>query len=175
LLEQLVWDNIAELVFNPEIIIEYLEREHEQEWRREYETQLEFLGKELEKLASQKIRWREAYLNEVITLEEYKSHRQQIEKRAGALRQEQQDLETKLGTEISLEEKKRIVLKGLEGIREQMAERELSFEFRRRILGLLIDQIYVDSEKRTIRLEGVIRETYSFAEGFESGLILRWR
>jgi site-specific DNA recombinase len=171
LLEQLVWDNIAELVFNPEIIIEYLEREHEQEWRREYETQLEFLGKELEKLASQKVRWREAYLNEVITLEEYKSHRQQIEKRAGALRQEQQDLETKLGTEISLEEKKRIVLKGLEGIREQMAERELSFEFRRRILGLLIDQIYVDSEKKTIRLEGVIRETYSF----ESGLILRWR
>lgn len=172
-LEQFVWDRVAEIILDPEIVISYLEQEHQDVQQQEYERQFAFLGDELDRLEQQDERWRDAYLGKVISLDEFKGYRDQIAHRKSELAHERGNLEKKLGKLMTLEQKKEIVLQGLEQLRQKMqTDESATFEEKRKLLGVLLDEIYVDSERKTIRFEGIIRDRYDLSDtGFDLGSI----
>lgn len=135
------------------------------------------MEEELAKLELQNERWREAYLGEVISLDEFKGYRDQIARRKSELIRDKRTVENKLGKLMTLEQKREVVLQGLEQLRQKMQTDEpATFEHKRKLLRILLDAIYVDSERKIIRFEGIINARYDFSgTGFVLGSNLRWR
>lgn len=157
-LEQLVWSKIAEIIYDPELVISYLEKQYSASRREELEQELAYLNEQLEDMIGQKLRWREAYLREVIDLEEFEAYRSELAARANALEQEKAQIIARLEGTVDLEEQKRVVLSGLERLKAQIEGQDLPFELKRQILTLLVDDIWINGETKEMRIEGVIRE-----------------
>ena len=96
---------------------------------------------------------------------EYKEYREQYKKRHAELTEAIQALEKLCAHRLSYEEKKRIVLEGLAELRKALPEdgnsEEIPFAIRRNLVRQLLDHIWINSELETIRLEGVIKATYT--------------
>jgi site-specific DNA recombinase len=149
-LDELVWRDLRDLLSHPECIAEALERAHGGGWLpQELKARQENLSKGRAALERRLERLTEAYLGEIISLAEYKRHREEIERKDEALATHQRQLQAQA--------QRRMELAGVAGSIEDFCERvqggldEATFEQRRQLVELLIDRVVVTDEEVEIR------------------------
>lgn len=149
-LDELVWDDLCDLLRHPECITEALERAHGGGWLpQELKARQENLRKGRSALERRLERLTEAYLGEILSLSEYKRHRQEIENKDQALATQQRQLQAQA--------EQRMEIAGMANSIEEFCERvqdgldEATFEQRRQLVELLIDRIVVTDDEVEIR------------------------
>lgn len=149
-LDELVWRDLCDLLAHPECIAGALERAHGGGWLpQELKARQENLRKGRAALERRLERLTEAYLGEVVSLPEYKRHREEIERKDEALANQQSQLQAQA--------QQRMELAGVVGSIEGFCERvqcgldEATFEQRRQLVELLIDRVVVTDDEVEIR------------------------
>ena len=149
-LDELVWQDLCELMSNPQIIAQGLARARAGEWLpQELQARRENLRKGQVSLDHQLNRLTEAYLSEVIPLTEYKRRRHELEERKQALAGQEQHLKVQVdrqaevaGMVTSIEEFSQRVCAGLA---------TATFEQKRQLVELLVDRVVVADGEVEIR------------------------
>lgn len=149
-LDALVWADLCEVLLHPECLAHALQRAQGGHWLpQEVQARRENLRKARVSLEHQVERLTEAYLAEVVPLEEYKRRRYELEQRLEGLATQVRQLEASAtrhvelaGIAQSIEEFCQRVSCGLE---------QASFEQKRQLIELLIDRVVVTNEEVEIR------------------------
>jgi site-specific DNA recombinase len=149
-LDELVWQDLCEVIMKPELIRQALERAWRGNWLpQELQARRENLRRGLRSLERQLERLTEAYLKEVIPLEEYGRRRRDLEQRQEALAEEAKQMERQV--------ERTVELAGLTASIEEFTARirqgfdNAGFDQKRQLVELLIDRVVVSHEEVEIR------------------------
>ncbi|MBI3361896.1 MAG: hypothetical protein HY023_12385 [Chloroflexi bacterium] len=134
-----------------------------------YQEQLAFVDSQLADLVKEREKFEAAYQRDIYTLDEFEEKMRDIRGKVNVLEVSRAKIESKLAETHSIEDQKRVVLIALGKVRAEVEQakgekrqpNELPFELKRKILSLLIDVIWVNSEERTFTIEGEIKGTFA--------------
>ena len=149
-LEELVWQDLVELISQPELILQALQRAQTGEWLpQQLQARRQTLNQALAHLARQEERLLEAYLAEVIELAELDRKRQDIAQKQQALDRQVRQLEAQLHKQIEIN----AVAPSIETFcqRVQQGLAQATFDQKRDLVELLIDRVIVDDAQVEIR------------------------
>ena len=149
-LDKVVWDDLCYLLTQPELITQALKRAQSGEWLpQELQARQQNLRRANRTLAHQVDRLTEAYLAEVLGLEEYQRRRLELEKRMEVLQQQALQLEG----QANRQEKILAWTHSIEAFchRVQKGLVEATFAQKRQLIELLIDRVVVTNEEVEIR------------------------
>lgn len=163
-IEAFVWSKVEELVTHPDLFLKLIEESGDDPAAIEDQQKLEYLEGQLAEVSNQYERWKKAYEHGVITLKEYEGYRNDYMKKSAELNGAKKEIEIKIGDRVSKEEQRRLILNGLAELRQGLEQpglgEEPPFEVKRRLLLQILDCVWVDTEKKTIRFEGVLKSSY---------------
>jgi hypothetical protein len=116
-------------------------------------------------------RWNQAYGAGFLSLAEWGERKQAVQQERAKLNGAIAKVQGQLAEKEDLEQQKEIILTEIASLEEnEFGEgKELPFKLKRRIVGLLVDNVVVDTRQRTFELHGVIRATRSYGQQFGSG------
>ena len=171
-LERRVWEEIEQVIYDPHLLIHRLEQREGTERRKVYQTRLNQISASLADLEMAKEKFEAAYQRDIYSLDEFEVKMKQLRAEAGALDEARTNIQKELAQALSLEDQKAVVLAALANIRSEVERAradnkqpdELPQGIKRRVLELLVDVIWVNSETRTFTIEGVIRGTFALDE-----------
>lgn len=149
-LEELVWQDLVELISQPELIIQALQRAQTGEWLpQQLQARRQTLNQALAHLARQEERLLEAYLAEVIELAELERKRRDIAQKQQALDRQVRQLEAQLHKQIEIN----AIAPSIEAFcqRVQQGLAQATFDQKRELVELLIDRVIVDDTQVEIR------------------------
>jgi site-specific DNA recombinase len=168
-LERRVWEEIESVIYDPSLIIRRLEQREIEEHTLSYQEQLAFIDKQLADIAKEREKFEVAFQRDIYTLDEFAEKMGDIRGKLKVLEISRAKLETKLAETHSIEDQKRVVLAALAKIKAEVDRaskdgqqpQEIPFDLKRKILALIVDVIWVDSEKRVFTIEGEIKGTFA--------------
>jgi site-specific DNA recombinase len=149
-LDAIVWNDVCELIMEPECIVHALQRVHEGCWiPQELQARREALRKAMAALDQQMDRLTEAYLIAVIPVAEYQRRRQDLE-------QKRRSLETQVKELVTQVERQAEVTQLATSIQEfcrrtQAGLAQATFEQKRTLVQLLVDRVLVINDEVEIR------------------------
>jgi site-specific DNA recombinase len=149
-LDELVWQDLVELLSQPEQIIQALQRAQCGEWLpQQIQARRQTLNQALAQLARQEERLLEAYLAEVIELAELERKRQDIAQKQNALHRQVGQLEAQIHKQIEIS----AIAPSIEKFchRVQQGLDQATFAQKRELVELLIDCVIVDDAQVEIR------------------------
>jgi site-specific DNA recombinase len=149
-LEELVWEDLCKVLIHPEHIRNALERAHGGEWvPQELKARLKTVGKAITHIERQKRRLLDAYLGGVIELPELERKRRELKGRSESLLTQQRQLEASANERIELAKIADSIERFCEQVRSGLSD--ATFEQKRALVELLIDQVVVTDEEVEIR------------------------
>lgn len=171
-LERRVWEEIEAIIYNPSIIIARLNERANEQTSTGYQAQLDYIKKQLNELAIEKSKFEAAYNRDIYTLDEFEVKMKDIKGKKKTLDESKVKVEAKISETHSIEEKKKVVLKALEKIRQQVEKArkqkklpdEIPYDLKRKILSTLVEVVWVNPIKRTFTIEGEINGTFAFED-----------
>lgn len=180
LLEKFVWGKVEELVTNPELFLRLAQEAENDTQVVEEEIQLQYIGDQIADITGRYEQWKRAYETKVITLQEYESHRTEYNRRKLELEEAKHDIEKKIGKRLSRAERRKLILAGLAELNRGLPQTEpnvdIPFDLKRRLMQQLLDCIWIDSQAKTIRFEGVLKTNYTEEETwFVFGSNRKWQ
>jgi site-specific DNA recombinase len=149
-LDEIVWQDLCEVIREPELIRQALERAWSGNWLpQEMQARRENLRRGRRSLERQIERLTEAYLKEVIPLAEYERRRRDLEQREEALDEQAQQMERQVERNVELAG----VVTSVEDFTGRIGRglAAATFEQRRQLVELLIDRVVVSNEEVEIR------------------------
>ncbi len=149
-LDDLVWNDLCELMRQPEHLAQSLRRAHAGQWLpQELQARRETLHKGRAGLAQQLERLTEAYLSGVIPLVEYQRRRGECERRQQVLDQQAQQLHQQVTEQSEIGK----LVASVEEFRQRVAQglTTATFEQKRQLVELLIDRVVVTDSDVEIR------------------------
>jgi site-specific DNA recombinase len=149
-LDALVWQDLCEMLTHPDRIATALYRAQGGQWLpQELQTRRENLRKARVSLEQQMERLTDAYLANVLQLEEYKRRRLELEQRLSVIAEQKRQLEANVGHHDQLAG----MVQSIEAFcqRVQQGISEATFEQKRQLIELLIDRVVVTGEEVEIR------------------------
>ena len=149
-LDTVVWADLCDLLLHPESIRQALQRAQSGAWLpQELQARREGQRKARVNLAHQIDRLTEAYLERIVTLEEYRRRRRELEERAEAIEAQMRQLEASIDRQVELT----AIADGIESFcqRVQQGLAQATFDEMRRLVELLIDRVIVTREEVEIR------------------------
>jgi site-specific DNA recombinase len=149
-LDAVVWADLCDLLTHPEAIQQALQRAQSGEWLpQELQARREGQRKARVNLAHQIDRLTEAYLERIVTLEEYRRRRRDLQERQEAIEAQMRQLEASIDRQEDL----RTLAQGIESFcqRVQQGLAQATFEQKRHLVELLIDRVIVTQEEVEIR------------------------
>jgi site-specific DNA recombinase len=149
-LDELVWHDVCEMLTQPEMIAQALQRAQGGQWLpQELQARRENLRKARVSLEQQLQRLTDAYLANVLGLEEYKRRRLDLEQRQQGLAEQVRQLEASVGRHDELAG----LVQSIEAFcqRVQQGLSNATFEQKRQLIELLIDRVVVTDEEVEIR------------------------
>src|SRR3984893_6029448 len=149
-LDELVWQDLCEVLTHPESIAQALQRAQGGCWLpQELQARRENLRKARVSLEHQMKRLTDAYLANVLQLEEYKRRHQELEHRLQGVAEQVRQLEASVGRRDELA----AVVQSIEAFcqRVQQGLAQATFEQKRQLIELLIDRVVVTNEEVEIR------------------------
>ncbi|MBM3273075.1 recombinase family protein [Candidatus Kaiserbacteria bacterium] len=169
-LERRVWEEIEDVIYNPDRIIRRMEERKEEERKKGYEEQIAYVDSQLADLAKEREKLEAAYKRDIYTLDEFESKMKDLRGKANTLESSKAKLQTQMTAMHSIETQKRVVLAGLDRIRAEVerAKREgrpaneIPVSMKRKLLGLIVDVIWVNSRDETFTIQGEIKGTFAF-------------
>lgn len=174
-LEQRVWEEVENLIYDPAIIIRRLEEKNQEQQVAGFKKQLAFIDNQLAKLAKEQEKFEAAYQRDIYTLDEFEEKMKDMRFKRNALEVSRSGVEAKLAESHSLEEQKKAVIRALEKLRSKVdATRQngqtspkIPFELKRKILTLIVDVVWVNTHEQTFIIEGEISGTFSIEDDQE--------
>lgn len=149
-LDEVVWQDVCEVLTHPDLLEEALERAQGGDWLpQELQARRENLRKASGHLNQQVERLTEAYLGQVLGLEEYRRRRQDLEERLAGLEQQRRELDASIDHRQELAGYVRHMKEFCQ--RVQTGLDQATFEQKRQLLELLVDRIVVKDEIVEIR------------------------
>jgi len=145
-----VWEDLCDLLTHPEAIRQALGRAQRGEWLpQELQARRNGLRKANTSLSRQVDRLTEAYLEQIVSLEEYRRRRQDLEGRQEAVQTQLRELEASLSRQSELA----TIAEGIEVFcqRVQQGLEQATFEQKRQLVELLIDRVIVTQDEVEIR------------------------
>jgi site-specific DNA recombinase len=149
-LDELVWQDLREVLTQPDVIAHALERAHGGHWLpQELQARIDNLAKADKQLERQLQRLLEAYLMEVVTLPEFERKRQELTQKQDALRRQCTQLEATSEQRLELSQ----TAASIEAFCTQIHPtlNRANFAQRRQLVELLIDRVIVTDEEVEIR------------------------
>ena len=149
-LDTFVWEDVCEMLTHPEMIEAALYRAQRGEWLpQELQARRENLRKARVSLEQQMERLTDAYLANMLQLEEYKRRRLELEQRLSVIAEQKRQLEANVGHHDQLAG----MVQSMEVFchRVQQGLTEATFEQKRQLIELLIDRVVVTGEEVEIR------------------------
>jgi site-specific DNA recombinase len=149
-LDAVVWADLSDLLLHPQSIRQALERSQSGEWLpQELQARREGQRKARVNLSHQIDRLTEAYLERIVTLEEYRRRRGELEERQEAIEAQVRQLEASIDHQVELT----TIAEGIESFcqRIQQGLAQATFDERRHLVELLIDRVIVTGEEVEIR------------------------
>ncbi|MFL5705292.1 MAG: recombinase family protein [Ktedonobacteraceae bacterium] len=149
-LDELVWQDLCEVLTHPESLAQALQRAQAGYWLpQELQARRENLRKARVSLEQQRARLTDAYLANVLQLEEYKRRHQELEQRLQGVAEQVRQLEASVGRHDELA----TMVQSMEAFcqRVKLGLAEATFEQKRQLVELLIDRVVVTGEEVEIR------------------------
>jgi site-specific DNA recombinase len=149
-LDEVVWADLCDLLMHPEAIQQAVQRAQNGEWfPQEVQARRDSLRKASSSLSRQIDRLTEAYLEQIVSLEEYRRRRRELEERKVAMQAQFSQLEARIDRQMELT----AIAQGIESfcIRVQQGREQATFEQKRHLAELLIDRVVVTQEEVEIR------------------------
>jgi len=149
-LDDLVWQDVCDVLMEPELIAHALERAHGGHWLpQELKSRLQGLARAQQQLERQKQRLLDAYLAEVISLDELERKRTHIDQKTKAITIQHSQLEATTAERLELAQVATSIETFCAQIRPVLTE--ASFEQKRQLVELLIDRVIVTDDQVEIR------------------------
>ncbi len=149
-LEELVWEDLCKVLIHPEHITNALGRAYGGEWvPQELKARLKTVGKAITQLERQKRRLLDAYVGGVLELPEFERKRKELDGRSEALLAQKRQLEASANERIELAKIADSIERFCKQVRSGLAN--ATFEQKRALVELLIDQVVVTNEEVEIR------------------------
>ncbi|HLV97349.1 MAG TPA: recombinase family protein [Ktedonobacterales bacterium] len=149
-LDELVWQDVCEVLTHPEMIAAALQRAQGGQWLPQaLLARRENLRRARVNLEQQRERLTDAYLANVLDLEEYQRRRQGLEQRLQTLAEQVRLLEASVGRQDELAALVQSIKAFCERVQQGLTE--ATFEQRRLLVELLIDRVIVTDEEVEIR------------------------
>jgi site-specific DNA recombinase len=149
-LDEVVWADLCDLLTHPETIRQALGRAQSGQWLpQELQARRNGLRKASTSLSQQVDRLTEAYLEQIVSLEEYRRRRQDLEGRQEVMQTQLRELEASLSHQRELA----AIAEGIELFcqRVQQGLEQATFEQKRQLVELLIDRVIVTQDEVEIR------------------------
>lgn len=149
-LDEVVWTDLCDLLMHPQALAQALSRAHSGEWLpQELQGRRDNLRKAGMSLSHQIDRLTQAYLEHILSLEEYRRRRRDLEERQQALSAQMRHLEASMDRQVELAG----IAQGIESFcqRVQQGLVQATFEQKRHLVELLIDRVVVTQENVEIR------------------------
>lgn len=149
-LDELVWKDLRQLLTEPSIIAEALQRARAGEWLPQaLQAQRQNLTQALKRLEKQQAQLLDLHLAEIIDRLEFERKRQELAHIHGGLTQQFKELEAQAQRQLDT----RALAGGIEEFcqRLQPTLDQLSFAQRRQLVELLIDRVIVNDGKVEVR------------------------
>lgn len=149
-LDDLVWEDLCKVITYPEVITHALERAWAGNWLpQELQARRENLRKGRKSLDQQIERLTQAYLSEIIQLEEFQRRRSDLEEKRRVLEGQEQQLQAQVERKLELAG----VSASIESFcqRIQAGLKNATFENKRQLVELLIDRVVVTNEEVEVR------------------------
>jgi site-specific DNA recombinase len=149
-LDELVWSDVCEVLTHPETIAMALCRAQGGQWLpQELQARRENLRKARVSIEQQMERLTDAYLANVLQLEEYKRRKFELAQRLSVIAEQKRQLEANVGHQDQLSG----IVQSIEAFcqRVQLGLSEATFEQKRQLIELLIDRVVVTGEEVEIR------------------------
>ncbi len=149
-LDELVWQDLCEMLTHPDTIATALYRAQGGQWLpQELQARRENLRKARVSLEQQMERLTDAYLANVLQLEEYKRRRQELEQRLSVIAEQKRQLEANVGHHDQLAGMAQSIESFCQRVQQGLSE--ATFEQKRQLIELLIDRVVVTGEEVEIR------------------------
>jgi site-specific DNA recombinase len=149
-LDELVWKDLYNVLTHPEMIKHALERAHGHHWiPQELQARIERLSRAERQVTRQQNRLLEAYLQEIIQIQEFERKSVELEKKQEILETEKAQLEAASLDTIEMS----TLADSIEAFchKIQPVLEEATFEQKRQLVELLIDRVVVLDEQVEIR------------------------
>jgi len=147
LCEPLIWQAIADLLADPQLILNYYLASQDQRVTKPHE--LKRVCQELSQIESHKQRLLDAYLAEAIQLDEFETRRQLLDQQAQALQQRRADLEQLAHQQARQDTLTANVNQFCNNINSML--QSPTPQEKQEVLRLVVDQILVEKEQLTIK------------------------
>lgn len=149
-LDELVWQDLYQVLTQPEIMAHALERAHGGHWLpQELRARIDALHKAEKQLERQYERLLEAYLADVVTLPELERKRRELTQKQQALTTQRTQLEATVDQRLELSQTAASIQAFCAQIRPTLDQ--ANFARRRQLVELLIDRVIVTDEQVEIR------------------------
>jgi site-specific DNA recombinase len=146
----LVWEDLCKVLTHPEHARDALERAHGRGWLpQEFKARLKTVGKAVDQVERQKRRLLDGYLGGVLELPEFERKRKELDGRSESLLAQERQLEASANERIELAKIADSIERFCEQVRSGLAN--ATFEQKRALVELLIDQVIVTDEEVEIR------------------------
>ena len=162
ILDHAVWSVIYEVLLNPQIMLDALEREFNSEQNEQLRSQIEFLNHQIRDLKYEDEKLFKAYLAEAFDETEYAEYRSPITNQLQKLQAEIGRLEEKLMRPEQFEERKQEILAICQNAKNSGLVFDAPFELRQGIIRTIVDKITLNANEGWFELEGVIDGQYLF-------------
>jgi site-specific DNA recombinase len=169
-LERRVWEEIENLIYDPEVILHRLDERAVEEMTVGYQAQLDYINKRLDDVKVERTKFEAAYQRDIYTLDEFEVKMKDLKGKAQVLEVSKGKVLAMIAEAHSIEEKRELVLKSLEKIRMEVEKaraqkqqpNEIPYDLKRKILVTLVEVIYVNSVDQTFTIEGEISGIFNF-------------
>jgi hypothetical protein len=155
-LENAVWKAICDLLLNPSLVIESLEKNLFGEQNQEITNQLEYLREEIQQLQNEDDKLYRLYVNDYMDEHEYGNKHKQLKTEIESKQREIEKLRPRQITREQFEAEKEQVLALSQSLHKAGILNEVPFELKRKILKLVVDSIVVNTREGWFTLSGSI-------------------
>ncbi len=159
-IDAVVWEAVCRVITEPDLIIHYLEEQMETVVNGGLSDQLAYIEREIKKAEKEERQWDRAFAEEIFTLAEYKDKKSAVAARKQTLVEDRERLLTELQNAEEFEAQKNMIRQHLMVLRDSGIDLEMPMEDRRRIMGLLVDRVVIDTAEGWFSLEGAVKGTY---------------
>ncbi len=149
-LDEVVWADVCAVLQHPETLALAIQRAQSDAWLpQELQARRANLRKAETSLQHQIERLTQAYLEQIVSLEEYRRRRRDLDARVEGLRQQGRALEV----QVDRHQQVREVLEHVEAFRQRVWSglEQATFEHKRQLVELLIDRVVVTDDEVEIR------------------------
>lgn len=162
ILDHSIWCVIYEVLLNPRLLLDTLEKEFNSSQNEQIRNQVDFMNNQIRELKLEDEQLYKAYLADAFNETEYSEHRSHITNQIQTLQAEIGRVEENLISPEQFEERRQEILTICQNAKNSGLVFDTPLEVRQRIIRTIVDKITLNVNEGWFELEGVINGQYLF-------------